>query len=316
MLSLRKGKRKVARIKGGKHDGAVIYLHDSSPDIVGSLNSNKSRSKLLSKSFFNRHKRMKKTDAIKLKKAINNTTQSESSIIKSLDKHLHVIFKDALEDVKKNEKTGMKTQIHVSDGKIIPLPDKNIIEKIYVSAPSGAGKSYWCGNWLKEFKKMFKDDEIYLFSKVTQDKALDVHDPIRVELSADLLDEPIEPSDMSNSVVMFDDTDRITNPKIRRNISDLRDLLLENGRHDNIRMLVTSHLLMDYRNTKCLLNEATAVCFFPKGGNTYHIKKFLTTYVGLDTEQIQKILNLPSRWVCLYKHYPMFVMYDKGVYMV
>jgi hypothetical protein len=65
-----------------------------------------------------------------------------------------------------------------------------------------------------------------------------------------------------------------------------------------------------------MLNEATTVCFFPRAGSTYHIKTYLTKYVGLEKNQIKKILNLPSRWVALYRSYPMYVLYEKGIYLL
>ena len=47
------------------------------------------------------------------------------------------------------------------DEKLQPVPDREIVEKIDISAPSGAGESTFIANWIKEFKKMYKKYEIY-----------------------------------------------------------------------------------------------------------------------------------------------------------
>lgn len=290
--------RKIARVVGGKNDGKYIYLQDEKDTLEMDIS-------LLSKDFFKKHKKIKKGDAVKLIQSIKEQNPPQ-------EEELRELYMEAMEDLRKQK----RNEIRITDGKLQAIPNKKVVEKIYISAPSGAGKSTWCGNWISEFKKMFKDDEYYVFSTIKQDKVLDKHEPIRVALTKELLEDPISPEEIRDSVCVFDDVDTITDPKIRNNICGLRDWLLEQGRHFNIRMLLTSHLLMNYTSTRRLLNESTAVVFFPKCGSTYHIKRFLKQYAGLDKSQIKRILNLPSRWVALYKTYPMYVMYEKGIYLL
>jgi superfamily I DNA and/or RNA helicase len=227
-------------------------------------------------------------------------------------KYLYLVEGNLDDEVLKND----ETEIIIKGGKLQPLPNKNVVEKIYISAPSGAGKSTWAGAWLGEAKKMFKDDEIFIFSSITKDKALDKHDPIRITLDADLVRDPIEPEEIADSIAVFDDIDTIQNPHLRNSIADFRDYLLEQGRHFNIRLLNVGHVMMNYKITRKLLNEATAVCFFPKSGSVYHIKRYLKQYGGLEKNQIKKILKLPSRWVCLYRTFPMYIIHERGAFLV
>ena len=162
----------------------------------------------------------------------------------------------------------------------------------------------------------FPDDEIYLFSTIAHDRVLDKYDPIRIPIDIDLINDPLDPADMANSVVIFDDVDTIQKPKLRQAVSNFRDWLLECGRHHNIRLLMTSHQLMNYKSTRLILTEATSVTFFTRAGSTYHVKRFLKQYCGLEKGQIKKILNLPTRSVTIYKSYPNYVLYDKGVYLL
>lgn len=200
--------------------------------------------------------------------------------------------------------------------KLQPLPNKKVVEKIYVSAPSGAGKSYWVGKWLKEFAKMFKDDEIYLISSVDEDESLDIHEPTRIALDADLIRDPITAQELSNSVVIFDDCDTIMNVFLRKSIAAMRNEMLEIGRHYNVRMLITSHLISNYSDTRRVLNEATAVVFFPKSGSTYQIKQFLKTQAGLEKKATRTILKIPSRWIAIYRTYPMYIIHERGAFLL
>lgn len=209
-----------------------------------------------------------------------------------------------------------KKEVILKDGILIPLPNKDIIEKIYISAPSGAGKSFWAGRWMDEYRKMFKDDDIYVFSTIKTDKAIDKSEPIRIKLDEDLIQDMIDPEEIPNSLTVFDDVDTIRDARLKNAITTFRDWLLEQGRHFDIRMLMTSHLLSNYKHTRRILNEATAVVVFPKSGSgTYHIKRFLQMYCGFDKDQIKRFLNLPSRAIAIYRSYPQYVLYDKGAYM-
>ena len=65
-----------------------------------------------------------------------------------------------------------------------------------------------------------------------------------------------------------------------------------------------------------MINEAQTVTFYPRSGSTYQIQNFLKNYGGMTKDQIQKVLNLPSRWVTLHKNYPCYVFHEKGAYLL
>jgi len=99
-------------------------------------------------------------------------------------------------------------------------------------------------------------------------------------------------------------------------VQTLRDSLLKRGRHEDISVVVTNHLLTNYKETRTILNEVNSITFFPKSGSSHGIQYMLKTYVGLAAKQIQRIFTLPSRWITVYKHYPMYVVYEKGIYLL
>jgi hypothetical protein len=42
----------------------------------------------------------------------------------------------------------------------------------------------------------------------------------------------------------------------------------------------------------------------------------LKNYCGFDNKTIDKILNLPSRWVLIGKQYPLYILHEKGVELI
>lgn len=226
--------------------------------------------------------------------------------IQKLDKYIY------LNDNNNNDGTFDKLE---TKEKIQVLPRKDIIEKLYISGVSGSGKSTYIGKYLKEFKKIgkFKNNPIYLFSSVSQDKVLDKYDPIRVPIDESLIEEPIEIDEFEDSITIFDDTNTIRNINYRKAVELVQGEIIEIGRHYNARIIVTTHMLSNWKQTRQILNEATSVTVFPKASGTYHIKNFLKTHCGLDKKKIERILNLPSRWLTVYRTYPNYIMWENGI---
>ena len=211
----------------------------------------------------------------------------------------------------------------------VPFSDKDQIERLFISGASGSGKSTYLAKWLKQFlkQKNNKDAPIYIFSSVDHDPVLDDDaligpNIVRVLDEIDeneIISDPLGLSDFEdNSVIIFDDATKLINPKVRVMVFILMENLLEIARHKNIQLVVTTHILNNYRATKTIQTEATSVTVFPKySGGLYHIKQYLEKKVGMNKKDLQKFLSLSnsSRWVTLYRSNPMFVMSSKQVYL-
>jgi hypothetical protein len=259
-------------------------------------------------------------------------------ITKKLQKNLDVNELKALQDALQNtnpkslnEKTlsfyeeinktnGKGKEFNLLDGQIHLLPNKNSRECIYAAGPSGSGKSTWVSNYVEEWRKMFPNEHlnpIVLFSRVTEDEALDRFNPLRIGLNEDLIYNPVDLTELENSLCIFDDIDQLSNTnKLRDIVINLRDQILEEGRHKKIYCCTTSHLITNHKATRVPLNEASHVVFYPRSGAARAIKYFLQIYVGLDKDQINNIMNLPSRWVCIKKTYPIIVIHQTGCFLI
>ena len=97
------------------------------------------------------------------------------------------VIKDAENDKKRSKKKDNKF-LYVDDKysksfnkydceyneTIQQIPDKETERSIlYITGPSGSGKSYYTKNYILEYKKMFSKNNIYVFSSLDSDETLD-----------------------------------------------------------------------------------------------------------------------------------------------
>ena len=153
------------------------------------------------------------------------------------------------------------------------LPSSKGREVMYVAGKSGSGKSHYCAEYMKLFKKLYPKSKMYIFSCLTEDKVLDKLHPKRIILDDDLIDNPIDLDDFKNGdLILFDDVDTISNRKLKKAVMDVKDSILEMGRHKDLYILVTSHRINKGNESKTILNEAHMFTFFPRSGQKYQIK--------------------------------------------
>jgi hypothetical protein len=319
MLSFTRGDKEVAVIKGGPYDKKILRIYSGEskkPDIKHDypedvLSEDYYHSKLGKK----RYNREAKFNIIEpVRQAI--IAKSRKNVPKvALD-----MYYEALRDIKKS----CTKELILDEGILIPLPlnteeDKDI-EHIYVSGPTKSGKSTWIGRYIGLYKEMYPDNPVWLFSRLDADEALDKYKIRRISLDEGLLDNPMSAADFvkksPGALVVFDDIDTIPDKDINKEVHRIRDDLLETGRHETVSVISTSHLIMNYNKTRNILNEASAVTFYPRSSGTYHIKRFLKVYAGLDNKMIEKVMNYPSRWITLYKNYPMYILHEKGALLL
>lgn len=227
--------------------------------------------------------------------------------------------------IKKNKKyynknnVNNKKEFHINDGgKIKPLPDFKNTQRIFISGSTGCGKSYYIRKWLKLYLLVFPERIIYLFSDKKHDESLDTFKNIRrVQIDDDLKKKkPIEPEKFKDSVVIFDDIDSIQDKKLYAIILSLQTSILNRGRSEGITCICTSHLMNNGQTTKAIYNSCQIIAFPLRGANYYALNYCLKNYIGLDSKQIKVISQLPSRMCTLFKNYPSYVLYDKGIYLL
>ncbi len=294
----------IARVDGGKHNKRILRLNtDSTAD--SDINISNPLDFLTDKRIRDRIKNIKVVDMNRLQRAIVTKREPE-------DPRLAEIYQEAM----KTLSSFAKKEIKLDSGKFVPLPPVNDSSRIYTAGPTGSGKSTFSSSYIKELKKKHKKMDIFIFSKLEKDDVLDTLKPVRIKIDESIIDNPIELKELKNSICVFDDIDSFTSNKLRDAVAKLRSEVLSEGRHHNISAICTNHQLCDYQKTRNLLLECSLVTFFPKSGGAYGITRFLSHYAGLGKNEIKKILNLPSRWVSVYKQFPMYCLYESGCFLL
>jgi len=190
--------------------------------------------------------------------SIRERERAKASLIKSIIKNEPLQTPD-LKKIKKEIKLTFKekknNEIILDDGLIDYIPNLNTRECLYIAAPSGSGKSYWCRGYAQQFNRLFKR-KIVLISKVVDDESLKgIKNLVKMPLELLADDDHIEAEDLESTLTIFDDTDTFRDKKVRDEIKELKHDVLEIGRHNNVYTLITSHLISNYSHTRTVLNE-------------------------------------------------------------
>lgn len=311
MLSLNRGKE-IATIQKGKLKGKTLKIYGfddfgepPKPDIVIKKDE---YSDLLTKTFYRDN-----NITIAKKRMFNRYLDGKDEFDKT-DEEL----KEQLDNAHSFVEEELRTKILFDDTAtmLFPLPQK-LSERIYVPAPSGSGKSTFIGMYLDELKKKDKKRKIYIFSRVDNDEPLDRHKNVtRVPLEEDFFKKtPLKVEDFKKSILIFDDIDTIMNKNVVKYVRNFRDDVLETGRHYDITVISTSHLIANFLATRTLINEANAIVLFPRGSSFSAVSNFLERYLGFNKEQIKYVKSLPTRWIWFWKEYPKYAIHEKGVFL-
>lgn len=188
---------------------------------------------------------------------------------------------------------------------------------LYITGASGSGKSYYTKQYIEEYHKEFPKRPVYIFSSLEDDTTLDKLTYIkRIKLDEKFLNTDFTLDDFKNMLIVFDDTDCISNKILKNKIDGILNKLLETGRHTNTSVIYTSHLPTQGIATRRILNEAHTITFFAHGTGEKSLKYLLENYLGLDREQRKKLKKLPTRWATYIKSYPNALFHEKGAYLL
>jgi energy-coupling factor transporter ATP-binding protein EcfA2 len=215
--------------------------------------------------------------------------------------------------IRKNSRNSLKVGRHISavnrDENFIPILTREGIHRVLIAGPTGSGKSYLLGQMLEGV-----DKPIYLFSKLSEDPSLDKFiDPQRISIDS-LVENPIDISQLADSIVIFDDFETCSDKKVVKELLSLRDKILETGRHYNIYCISTTHFLCNNLKTRQSLLECDLIISFHKGGGRAHLLRLMKEYLGLTPTQTQKVLkNARGKWIGFYRNSPNAVITEKDV---
>jgi len=190
--------------------------------------------------------------------------------------------------------------------------------RLAIFAPSGAGKSTFCANLLKEYKKKYKKNKIFMISPTQDDEAYkDLQKQIEyIKIDESLLTDPMNFTEFDNCMIIFDDSEVLSgNKDMNKAIELFRNKILENGRKRKISAVIINHVAQNGAQTKKVLNECDLIVLFPKS-NFSAVAKLCKTYYGFDKQTLEYCRDAPSRWIVVKRTYPQAILSEHAVKVV
>lgn len=178
---------------------------------------------------------------------------------------------------------------------------------LYITAPSGSGKSYYTKLFVEDYHKAFPKRPVYVFSSLESCATLDKLKYLkRIKIKEEkFLSMDLTAQDFKESLTVFDDTDCLTNKFVKLKVFTLLNSILETGRHSKVSCVFTSHNANMGLDTKRILNEAHSITIFPRNMGNRQLKYLLGEYLGFDKDEQKKLKKCNGRWITICKTYPM-----------
>jgi hypothetical protein len=298
----------VARVKGGQYDGELLYLHED---------DGKGRKP---KTTFNKVRYMKMLPNMKPAEKTKTFARLEEAMEKGMDSSSLIGEKDDVKQlydrILKDAATDKSIELD-DDGafELIPSSDANKREVYYIAGQSGSGKSYIAKGLASYYHKLYPDRGVYLVSKLNEDATLDALKFMKRINIQSFIDDYPDIDEFKDCFLIFDDWDTLTGDA-EKVVKKLIDDLCIMGRHSNTTVLILSHYLTNYKQTRLMLNEATHIVVYPQSTSYHALRYLLKSYVGVDEEDIKRHRKLGSRWLCYKKGFPQFMVAQKNAEML
>lgn len=241
--------------------------------------------------------------------------------IKSKDKNINkkiVYFNETIEA----NKNGMiptfdELKLKHKEDKFQLMPSDKT-RSIYVSGQQGIGKSFWIGQYLKNYQKVHKDAKIIIFSEKDHDKAIDdqLKNITRIPCDRTLLDNPITKDELNEqpeyTMFVFDDVDALET-KLRKEVYRVLNALINVYRSKKLNIIFSSHEACDGKWTKTALSGADAIVFFHRHYNRsveYLVKEYIKKKEAKNFEEGK---YNSSRWCVYIKTYPPILFFENEI---
>lgn len=188
---------------------------------------------------------------------------------------------------------GQKNVQHIPGAYLIPqLGTAKWDGHIFISGATGAGKSYLIKQIVERDKKHRK---VYLFSMVKDDPSLQ-------GLILHTYDAEID--SLEDSICIFDDFPE----------RDLRDNILETGRHKNTVAIVVNHKHREWMQTLKPLNESKYMILFPSANRGTVLNELRV--LGLNVKQRSLLVSMAQhdgRYLIVHQHAPNAIITQQSV---
>jgi hypothetical protein len=204
-----------------------------------------------------------------------------------------------------------------------PLPpiDPDVRLTEYAAGKAGSGKSVYSAGLIRRFTKMYPGRPVFgvCKTKLENDKAyaglgikqlpLGFFEGAGTGRAFD-----VEKAFGSEGcLILFDDWDSLEKSDLLNIQGAIKDVL-NLGRKLKISVIVTSHLLTNYNQTRGIIHEANDVTVFPKHELPQSIY-YLCLKLGLNKDVVAR-LRRKGRWVTIHNTHPCYVLSETEAEMI
>ena len=195
--------------------------------------------------------------------------------------------------------------VDIGMNKTFQLMPPNDAFRIFIAAPAGAGKSTFTANLLKQYKKKYKKNKIYMVSPTQDDPAYkDLMNDIEfIKIDDSIITDAIDFKEFNDCIFVFDDTESLTgNKDINKQVELFRDSCLQNGRKSRISVICILHIAMAGPSTKKVISECDEAVLFPRS-NFSMVSRLCKSYYGFGKDDLEYVRTIKSRWIVIKRTY-------------
>jgi len=331
-----KNTRPIAIVEGGKHHGTIIFIN---PDLKRNNNDEILKDYIHFSSNYDNEKVYIPRDKVEEKMMFKLSKMKKSSMKKG-SKLLEQVEREAEEEINKemDDVIGDGDFFILSpyeDSKLVLLPNTKRNDIIVAFGSAGAGKSSLANSFAEEFRQVFPDNPIYLFSRVKKDDSIDEkkNQIDRINIDKHFLTFKMNYNDLNNSLVIFDDIDgmdsmfasegkmgKLAGKFMSEKVIGMQNDIIHLGRqHDakkgiGIYCFNIRHVMYDKAKTRELHNGSNLFIIFPQHLLGSHVDRFLKEEVGCDKEMCKKLKSV--RWFAYSRAPPKYVVSEKFIYLL
>ena len=279
-----------------------IFYKEASRDEEAELDTTQEQKNKIFKQYLERIDKLKKAEIDELIRAYNSSTNLT-------DKTKQKILEKGIDYVNASLKRYLDFGKSTSLFPLITEPSFRAL----ITGGSGSGKTFFVSEFLK-VNKPRKGAGIFMFSPFEEDPSIKNKNiiPIKLENYEEEYDREFNIEDLpKGSICIFDDVDTY-NKQYRQMYLDVRDTLMERGRHLDISTINIQHNPLQGVKGKVVLRESMYYVCFPRY-NVRDTKVLLKTYTGMTTDQINEVMNVDSRWVMVKKSVPNYYVAEHQI---
>lgn len=203
---------------------------------------------------------------------------------------------------------------------------------MFIAGTPGAGKSYLA----KEMINLLPSDVDILLFTALEEKDGNFDDLgkdrlYKIKMTPDVLSkislaEIRKRAKSSQTILLFDDVDKIRDPKVQNLTFAIMNDALANGRghekHDgngDLHVICTSHSANDYQKTKYTFENSNYIALFP--GTTPPLQMYrMFDKLGLDKELCMKMIKMARaqriRSIIIHKVVPMYMIFGDKILLL